>query len=188
MAEVLGAVKNCTKCGLHQFRDKCVFAEGKETAQIVLIGLSPGREENSTGNLFIGPSGDFLNQLLRLAGIGRASLYITNIIKCHAPTPAIGKEEVAACSPYLDKQLEIVNPKTIIPLGSVAAHYILEKYKIPKEKITEIHGKRFTVSVGDLFSPLKDIKIVPMYHPAAALRTPALEETIKEDWRKLHEG
>ncbi len=188
LSEILEAVETCKKCKLYKFRDKCVFAEGENNVKTILIGLSPGKEENSTGKLFIGPSGDFLNELLQLAEIKRKSVYITNIIKCHAPTYSIGKEEVAACSPYLDKQIEIIKPKTIIPLGSIATQYILEKYKLPKEKITEVHGKLFKVSVGDLFNPRRDVKIVPMFHPAAALRTPALAESIKKDWQKLNVG
>jgi uracil-DNA glycosylase family 4 len=186
LSQILQAVKNCKKCKLYKFRDKCVFAEGKDDAKTILIGLSPGKEENSTGKLFVGPSGDFLNELLRLAKIERSSLYITNIIKCHAPTYSIGKEEVAACSAYLDRQIEIIRPEIIIPLGSIATQYILEKYKLPKEKIGEAHGKLLQVGVGDLFSPLRDIKIIPMFHPAAALRTPALAESIKQDWQKLN--
>ena len=84
LSEILEAVETCEKCKLYKFRDKCVFAEGKNNAKIMLIGLSPGKEENSTGKLFIGPSGDFLNELLQLAKISRELLYITNIIKCHA--------------------------------------------------------------------------------------------------------
>ena len=185
LKEIFVAVETCRNCKLHKFRDKCVFAEGKDGAETMLVGLSPGKEENSTGRLFIGPSGDFLNQLLQLAKLNRSSLYITNIIKCHAPTYAIGKEEVGACSVYLDRQIEIVNPRTIIPLGAIATQYIFEKYNLPKEKITEVHGRSFKVSCGDLFSPLGDMKIIPMFHPAAALRTPALMELIKKDWQRL---
>jgi uracil-DNA glycosylase family 4 len=184
--EVLAAVESCRKCKLYKFRDKCVFAEGKNDAETMLIGLSPGKEENSTGKLFIGPSGDFLNELLQLAKIDRESLYITNIIKCHAPTYSIGKDEVAACSPYLDKQIEIIKPKTIIPLGSIAVHYILEKYNLLKKGISEIHGQSFHAGVGDLFNPGRQIKIIPMFHPAAGLRTPALAELIKKDWQSLY--
>ncbi|MEW6680948.1 MAG: uracil-DNA glycosylase [bacterium] len=184
LSEILERVENCKRCKLYKFRDKCVFAEGKENAKTILIGLSPGKEENLTGKLFIGPSGDFLNELLQLAKIERSLLYITNIIKCHAPTYLIGKEEVTACSPYLDEQIEIIRPETIIPLGSIPTQYILEKYKLPKEKITRLHGR--LLKVRDLFNPLSDISIVPMFHPAAALRTPALVELVKRDWQNLH--
>ena len=183
--EILEAVKDCRKCKLYNRRDKCVFAEGRSDAKTMLIGLSPGKEENLTGRLFIGPSGDFLNELLQLAKVGRGSLYITNIIKCHAPTYAIGQEEIAACSIYLDRQIEIIKPETIIPLGSIATQYTLEKYNLPKKRISEIHGQLLRATVGDLFNPNRGIKIIPMFHPAAALRTPALLELIKKDWQSL---
>ena len=184
--EVLEAVETCKKCKLYKFRDKCVFAEGRGDAKTMLIGLSPGKEENSTGKLFIGPSGDFLNMLLQLAKMNRESLYITNIIKCHAPTYSIGQKEISICSAYLDKQIEIIKPKTIIPLGSIAMQYILGKYNLPKKAISEIHGQLLCVSVGDLFNPSRDIKIIPMFHPAAALRTPTLVKLIKKDWQNLN--
>ena len=111
LGEILEAAKNCKECKLHKFRDKCVFAEGKNNAGTMLIGLSPGKEENATGRLFVGPSGDFLNGLLKLAGIDRESLYITNIIKCHAPTYSIGREEIAVCSLYLDKAAALRTPE-----------------------------------------------------------------------------
>jgi len=185
LSRILEVVENCEKCKLYKYRDKCVFAEGKDDAKIMLIGLSPGKEENSTGRLFIGPSGVFLNKLLQLAKLKRESLYITNIIKCHAPTHSIGKEEISTCSVYLDKQIELVKPQIIIPLGSIATRYTLEKYNLPKKGISEIHGQLFHVSVGDLFNPSRGIKIIPMFHPAAALRTPVLLELIKKDWQRL---
>ncbi len=184
--EVFKTVETCQRCELHKFRDKCVFAEGKSNAEIMVIGLSPGKEENSSGKLFIGPSGNFLNELLRLAKVNRESLYITNIIKCHAPTYSIGKEEITACSIYLDRQMEIVNPRVIIPLGSIATQYILEKYNLPQKRISEIHGQLLHAIVEDLFNPNRDIKIIPMFHPAAALRSPKLLDSIKKDWQSLN--
>lgn len=179
------AARICKKCKLFRFREKPVFAEGASDAKIMVIGLSPGREENSSGKLFVGPSGDFLNELLRLAKLNRESLYITNIIKCHTPSYAIGQEEIAACSVYLDKQIEIVKPEAIIPLGSIAAQYVLEKYKLSKKRISEIHGQLFYAHSEDLFNSNRDIKVIPMFHPAAALRTPELSELLRKDWQKL---
>ena len=184
--EIPKVVETCKRCSLYKFRDKLVFAEGRSDAKIMLIGLSPGREENSSGRLFIGPSGDFLNELLRLAKLSRESFYITNIIKCHAPTYSIGQKEIDACAGYLDKQIEIIKPETIIPLGSIATQYTLGKYNLSKDRISKIHGQLFCVTAGDLFNPNRNIKIIPMFHPAAALRTPGLSELVKKDWQKLH--
>ena len=93
---------------------------------------------------------------------------------------------MVACSPYLDKQIEIVKPQIIIPLGSIATQYILEKYSLPKKGISEIHGQLFHVSVRDLFNLGGEIKIIPMFHPAAGLRTAGLLDLIKKDWQELH--
>lgn len=184
LQDILGAVATCVRCKLHKSRDRCVFAEGRGDARVMLIGLSPGKEENATGRLFIGPSGNFLNELLQMAGIKRESLYITNIIKCHAPTYSIGKTEIAACAPYLDRQ--IIKPSAVVPLGAVATNYILEKYNLSKRPISEIHGQRYNVKGA--FPPLRDVQTIPMFHPAAALRNPFLEETIKKDWKDLRDN
>jgi len=186
LEEILEAVRNCRRCGLDKFRDKLVFAEGRSDAEIMLIGLSPGKEENLTGRLFVGPSGDFLNELLRLAKLNRKMLYITNIVKCHAPTYSIGQKEVESCSFYLDRQIELIKPKVIIPLGSIAMRYIFDKYNHPKKRISEIHGKLFYTAIGDLFNESKDIKIIPMFHPAAALRNPEMVKSLKDDWQSLN--
>jgi DNA polymerase len=183
--EIFQAVEKCTKCKLHKFRNKTVFAEGTSNAKIMVIGLSPGQQENKTGKLFIGPAGDFLNELLSLAKIERDSIYITNIIKCHAPTYEIGREEIASCLTYLNKQLNIIKPDIIIPLGSAASGYILKKYKLGEEKISKVHGQLFEVAIGDLFTPRKNIKVIPMFHPAAALHNSSLLESIKFDWKEL---
>jgi len=188
LSEIQDAVKTCRKCKLCNFRDKFVFAEGRNNAEIMLIGLSPGKEENSTGKLFIGPSGSFLNELLELTKLNRELLYITNIIKCHAPTYSIGREEIDTCAIYLDKQIEIIKPRVIISLGSIATQYALEKYSLPKKRISEIHGQVFHAFIGDLFNEGRDIKIIPMFHPAAALRTPELSKVIKKDWKNLNFG
>ncbi|MDP8216830.1 MAG: uracil-DNA glycosylase [Candidatus Kaelpia imicola] len=184
--EILETVGTCEKCGLYKFRDKVVFAEGEKNAKVMLIGLSPGERENSTGKLFIGPAGDFLNELLQSAKLNRGAFYITNIIKCHASTYAIGQKEVDACVIYLDKQIEIIKPEVIIPLDSIAAQYILKKYDLPNKRISEIHGQLLRVSIGDLFDTGRNIKIIPMFHPAAALRTPGLLELVKKDWQNLN--
>jgi DNA polymerase len=202
--EIFKVVKTCKKCKLHQYRNKCVFAEGKDDADIMLIGLSPGKEENSSGKLFIGPSGNFLDELLKIANLNRKDLYpvrdgvsrrdisngvyITNIVKCSAPTYEIGKEEITACTPYLDRQIEIIKPQTIIPLGSVSTKYILQKYNLTDKGISEIHGQIFDLAVGDLFTSNREIKIVPMYHPAVALRNPTMIESIKKDWQGLNKN
>ncbi|MBN1522407.1 MAG: uracil-DNA glycosylase [Candidatus Aureabacteria bacterium] len=183
--DIFEQVRSCRKCKLHKYRDQCVFAEGKSDSMIMLIGLSPGKEENATGQLFIGPAGEYLNELLQVARIKRDSLYITNIIKCHAPTHVITKTEVDACSPYLDEQIEVIQPRTIIALGSIVTRFVLEKHHFPVKKISENHGKAFRVSSNDFFDTGRDMKIITMFHPSAGLRHSELLDVIRKDWREL---
>ena len=191
LANILTDVSNCRKCKFWKFREKVVFAEGRSDAKVMLIGLSPGREENLTGKLFVGPSGDFLNKLLSIAKLNRETLYITNVIKCYAPTDLISQAEIDICSLYLDRQIKLVKPKVIISLGSIPTKYIFTKYSLPKKKISEIHGQVFEVTtMADLFdinSASENIKIITMFHPAAALRTYSLLEVVKNDWKNLSE-
>jgi len=173
-------VKNCKKCALWKGRNKAVFGEGYESAEVMLIGLGPGYNEDQQGRPFVGAAGKLLDKLLALAGLKREEVYIANVIKSYLPDNKPKKEQIAACTPYLDKQVEIIKPKTIVLLGNVAVKYIFEKFKLPKAPMRDIHVKPF--SVASLF--LK-AKVIPMYHPAAALRNPGLRSTIEEDWEKI---
>ena len=173
-------VENCKKCDLWKGRNKAVFGEGYESAEVMLIGLGPGYNEDQQGRPFVGAAGKLLDKLLALAGLKREEVYIANVIKSYLPDNKPKKEQIAACTPYLDKQVEIIKPKTIVLLGNVAVKYIFEKFKLPKAPMRDIHVKPF--SVASLF--LK-AKVIPMYHPAAALRNPGLRSTIEEDWEKI---
>jgi DNA polymerase len=173
-------VENCKKCELWKGRNKPVFGEGPDDAKIMLIGLGPGYNEDQQGQPFVGAAGKLLDKLLALAGLKREEVYIANVIKSYLPDNKPKIEQIAACTPYLDKQVEIIKPKTIVLLGNVAVKYIFEKFKLPKAPMRDIHVKPF--SLATLF--LK-AKIIPMYHPAAALRNPGLRGTIEEDWKKL---
>ncbi len=173
-------VDNCKKCELWKGRKNAVFGEGPDDAKILIIGLGPGYNEDQQGRPFVGAGGKLLNELLALAGLKREEVYIANVIKSYLPDNKATKEQIAACTPYLDKQIDIIKPKTIILLGNVAVKYIFEKYQLPKSPMRDIHVKPFVLS--NLF--LKT-KVIPMYHPAAALRNPGLRDTIEEDWKKL---
>lgn len=173
-------VKNCKKCELWKGRKNAVFGEGPEDAKIMLIGLGPGYNEDQQGRPFVGAAGKLLNTLLSYAGLKREEVYIANIIKSYLPDNKATREQIAACALYLDKQIEIIKPKTIILLGNVAVKYIFEKYQLQKSLMRDIHTKPFSLS-----SLFLKAKLIPMYHPAAALRNPSLRGTIEEDWKKL---
>jgi uracil-DNA glycosylase family 4 len=165
-------VRGCTKCPLARGRTLAVPGEGPRSAWVMFVGEAPGFHEDRQGRPFVGAAGNFLNELLASIGLKREEVYITNIIKCRPPgnrDPYM--DEIEACSPYLDRQVELINPKVIVTLGRYSlAHWL------PNAKISQVHGKPIRVGSRVIF---------PMYHPAAALHQPALKRTVEEDFRKL---
>ncbi len=163
------AVHNCKKCRLHKNRTNAVPGEGNINADIVFIGEAPGAREDALGRPFVGRSGNMLEEMLRKIGLSRKDVWIGNVIKCRPPEnrdPMV--DEIRACSPYLEKQLELINPKLIITLGRFAMDFFL-----PKAKISEVHGTPYRV---------KSFIIYPLYHPAAALRNGSLKKVLLEDF------
>ncbi len=166
--EILG----CTKCDLWRSRVRAVPGEGSPRAKVMFIGEGPGYHEDRQGRPFVGPAGQFLNELLASVGLRRDEVYITNVVKCRPPGNRDPyPEEVEACRPYLDRQLEIIRPKVVVCLGrhSMARFF-------PGEKISKVHGQARREA---------NTIYVAMYHPAAALHQPALKAVVEEDFRKL---
>lgn len=170
----------CSKCPLHKTRKFPVLGEGSADAKVMLIGLGPGYHENLQGKPFVGAAGKFLDELLALAGLKREEVYITNVIKCYLPENKATEEEIESCTPYLDRQIEIIKPGIILTLGNVATSYILQKFEFKPDSMGKLHGKVFQIN-----NLLLRAKIIPMYHPAAALYNPAMKETLKTDWKNL---
>ena len=174
-------IKNCKKCSLYLSRNVPVVGQGNPNAKLVMIGEAPGENEDRTGLPFCGQAGRTLDELFKAAGLDRKEIYLTNILKCHPPfnrDPKIG--EIKICSPFLDFQLQVINPKTIVTLGRFSMNYILKKYGLPSEQISKAHGEVFRIK--DLF---KDLKIIPMYHPAAISYKPSIRKDMLEDFKKL---
>jgi uracil-DNA glycosylase len=162
----------CEKCALHFSRKKAVPGEGPANAKVMFIGEGPGFYENEQGRPFVGPSGKFLDELLETAGLKRAEVFIGNVVKCRPPSNRDPlPDELASCRPYLEQQIEIINPQAIVTLGRYSMTHFL-----PNSKISAIHGRASWVN-GRL--------IVPMYHPAAALHQPALRDAIVTDFASL---
>jgi DNA polymerase len=167
-------VRACTKCPLHVGRTKAVPGDGPADAMIMFIGEAPGFHEDQQGIPFVGAAGRFLNELLEKAGIDRERVYITNVIKCRPPGNRDPQEdEVETCKPYLDDQIEIIDPKVIVTLGR---HSMARAF--PEEKVSVVHGQ--ARKVGDQI-------YVPMYHPAAALHQPSLRPMIEADFERLRD-
>ena len=171
---------NCTKCDLYKNRTNIVYGTGKGTSGIMLIGEAPGWHEDIEGIPFVGKSGRMLDYLLLSNDIDRDDVYITNVVKCRPPdnrdpTP----KELLICSDYLDKEIDSVKPKIIIPLGRFASKYIVEKFGLKFTTISKMHGKLLRVN---------DITIVPMYHPAYAVYNPNNKSILLKDFEAIKNG
>lgn len=175
LREISAQVSVCQACALHFSRKNAVPGEGNPRAEIMFIGEAPGFHENEQGRPFVGQAGKFLDELLAEAGYKREEVFIANVVKCRPPgnrDPL--PEELAACSRYLDRQIEAINPSVIVTLGRISMGKFL-----PNARISEMHGKSIWVN---------DRLIVPMYHPAAALHQPALKNVVIADFKSLPEA
>lgn len=165
-------VAACTRCALHKTRTRAVPGEGPQNAEIMLIGEGPGFNEDQQGRPFVGQAGQFLEQLLGLAGLKRSDVWIGNVVKCRPPNNRDPMpEELQACHAYLERQIALINPKIIITLG----RFSMGKF-FPTARITAIHGQMRRV--GDRF-------VIAMFHPAAALHNPTYLPLIKQDFAQL---
>ncbi|MEA1925516.1 MAG: uracil-DNA glycosylase [Candidatus Altiarchaeota archaeon] len=180
LRELEEKIRECTRCSLSETRKNPVPGEGDINAKIMLVGLGPGYHENLQGKPFVGSSGKFLNELLKLARLKREEVYITNVIKCYLPDNKPTPEQIKACSPYLDLQIELINPETILTLGNVATSHISQKFNLGIGSIGRAHG-----SVFEINTLLLHARIIPMYHPASALYNPGMRETLRDDWKNL---
>jgi DNA polymerase len=170
--EIARQVSVCPDCDLCRSRNKAVPGDGPVDAKIVFIGEAPGWHENQQGRPFVGPAGQFLNQLLASVDLKREDVYITNVVKCRPPgnrDPL--PDEIAACQKYLDAQLDLIKPKMIVTLG----RYSMARY-FPNQRISQIHGQARKENGVIYF---------PMYHPAAALHQASLKATVEADMLKI---
>jgi DNA polymerase len=172
LEQVASEVKVCPLCELCRSRTHAVPGEGNPEARVMLIGEGPGWHEDQQGKPFVGASGKFLSELLLNAGLSREEVFITNVVKCRPPgnrDPL--PDEIEACSGYLERQMELIDPDVVVTLG----RFSMAKF-FPGERISKIHGQ--PKEMGKRL-------IVPMYHPAAALHQSALRATIQEDFDSL---
>jgi uracil-DNA glycosylase len=171
LEQVAAAVKACTRCPLHRTRTNDVFGEGNTAARLMCIGEGPGETEDRLGRPFVGRAGELLDKLLAAIDLPRAEVYIANIVKSRPPQNRKPlPDEVAACIPYLYRQIAIIRPKVILALGGTSAESLLGV----KQSLTALRGKvhRFD-----------GIPIVVTYHPAALLRNPNWKKPTWDDVR-----
>ena len=160
LGELAAAASACTRCPLSEGRTTVVFGTGDPDADLMLVGEGPGAEEDRQGLPFVGRSGKLLDELLaQEVGLDREAVYIANVVKCRPPDNRDPlPEEIAACRPYLQRQVELVAPRVLVTLGNFATKVLLDT----TEGITRLRGKRYAWGDG--------VVLVPTYHPAALLR------------------
>ena len=164
-------VSDCVLCELHRTRKNTVFGIGAENADLMLVGEAPGAEEDARGEPFVGRAGKLLDSMLAAVGMSREQVFIANILKCRPPynenpTP----EQAEKCRPYLDRQIELIQPRAILALGAVAAHNLLDV----ETPIGRLRGAVHEMSGSG-------IPVIPTYHPAYLLRRPQGKAQAFED-------
>lgn len=171
LEEVAAEVRVCTKCDLCKNTKNGVPGEGSPHAEVLFIGEAPGYHEDRQGRPFVGPAGQFLNELLGSVGLDRSTVFITNVVKHRPPENRDPlPDEIAACSDYLTRQIAALNPKVIVTLG----RYSMARF-FPGAKISAIHGQAKKID-GRV--------VVAMYHPAAALHQQSLRQTVVDDFKR----
>jgi uracil-DNA glycosylase len=179
---VAAEAAGCTRCRLHQSRTQVVFGQGDPNADLMFVGEAPGFHEDRQGLPFVGPSGQLLNRLLEGIGLRRQDVYIANVVKSRPPSNRDPlPDEIAACRPWLDAQIRLVDPKVVVTLGNFAAKTLLET----TTGITRLRGRTY---------PFQGRVLLPTFHPAAALHAqgrptagPGPLEAMEGDFRVLAE-
>ncbi len=165
-----GAVSGCTQCALHETRTQTVFGVGNQDADWMIIGEAPGAEEDRRGEPFVGRAGKLLDEMLRAVGQGRDKVFIANILKCRPPNNRDPKpEESAQCRGYLERQIELVQPRIILAVGRIAAQLLLDT----DTPVGRLRGKPHQLGATPL---------VVTYHPAYLLRSPSQK---RKSWQDL---
>jgi DNA polymerase len=170
-------VAGCTSCRLAQGRTQVVFGVGNPAADLMFVGEAPGFHEDKQGYPFVGQAGKLLDTLLAGIGLERADVYIANVLKCRPPgnrDPA--PDEIQACEGHLFRQIELIRPRVVATLGNFATKLLSGK----PTGITRVHGAEQEVTLGG-----SRVLLYPLYHPAAALYTPAMLKVLEEDFARL---
>ncbi len=177
LIELYREVSECTRCPLYVERTRAVFGSGNADANLMFIGEAPGAEEDRQGVPFVGRAGQLLNKLLEGIEMKREDAFIANILKSRPPGNRDPQpDEIEACWPYLERQIALIEPRVIATLGNFAT----KKITGSQTGITRVRGVPQVHALGG-----RTVFVFPLLHPAAALRTPSLVETLREDFAKL---
>jgi len=167
---VAAEVRECVACGLHSTRTQTVFARGTGSSRLCFVGEGPGADEDAQGEPFVGAAGQLLDKMIEAMGFSRDEVYVANIVKCRPPKNRKPEpDEMAACSPYLERQLALLEPEVIVALGATAVQGLLGT----SEGITRLRGK-WKLYKGR-------IAVMPTFHPAYLLRTPTAKRDVWSD-------
>lgn len=166
-------IGDCTRCKLSKGRTKIVFGTGNPNAQLMFVGEGPGRDEDLSGEPFVGRAGKLLTDMIKAMGLQREDVYIANVVKCRPPENRLPeKDEIEICSPFLMRQIDTIKPKVICTLGSCSAQTLLQT----TQGISKLRGEWFD---------FRDSKLMPTYHPAYLLRNPAAKPEVWKDLQKV---
>ena len=170
-------IRKCKKCRLAETRVNVLCGEGDLNAKIMLIAQAPGKNEDREGKMFIGPSGKVLDELLEEINLGRGEVYMTNLVKCMLPKYRKPKrDEIEICGDYLDREIELIDPEVLAPLGYFATKYLFDKYDISLPSKESQYGKLFLAG---------NRRIIPLQHPAALLYNDSIKKEMVGNYRKL---
>jgi uracil-DNA glycosylase len=177
LVQLYREVQECRRCPLYATRTQAVFGAGNADADLMFVGEAPGFHEDQQGIPFVGAAGKLLDKLLEEIGLQRGDVFIANVLKSRPPgnrDPQL--EEIEACKPYLTKQIELIEPRVICTLGNFSTKLLTRR----NDGITRVHGRPQDHVIAGL-----PIRLYPIYHPAAGLRSTAMLETLREDFKQL---
>ena len=175
LEEIRAEMGDCRRCKLYGGRTRLVFGDGAANARLMFVGEAPGADEDKQGVPFVGAAGQLLNRMLTNLGLRREEVYIANILKSRPPGNRDPEpDEIAACLPFLDKQIKAIRPRVIVVLGRIAAHALLGT----KEPITRLRGH---------WQKYHDIRVMPTFHPSYLLRMPQERRKTWDDMQQVME-
>lgn len=181
MTKLVESINKCKKCDLYKTRKKPVTGEGSLKTKLFLVGEAPGYNEDMQGRPFVGKAGKILDELLESINLNRNNIYIANILKCRPPNNRNPlNNEIDSCAEYLNKQIEIIKPGYILPMGNFASEFIFKKFGLKIDKISKIHGKIHIIN-----TLIGKVTIIPLYHPAIATYNPNNKKILFEDFNIL---
>jgi DNA polymerase len=177
LVEVYNQASTCERCRLSETRNRVVFGAGNADADLMFIGEAPGAEEDRQGLPFVGRAGAFLTDLLEGIGLTRDDVFINNVLLCRPPGNRDPQpDEIDSCRPWLEQRIELIEPRVICTLGNFATKLLTAN----PTGITKVRGTPQQHLIGGRF-----VHLLPLFHPAAGLRTPRVAEQLREDFRRI---